>query len=122
MGGQVSDHRCDRHLRADWRVSEILQMNGEKHYVRGGKPGYYPPFEGIFKAGLWPHPLPYSLYDPAGISKKRTPEAKERGLLVEINNGRLAMIGIFGFLAESKIPGSVPALSGLIKPYAGEYM
>jgi len=102
--------------------SEILQMNGEKHYVRGGKPGYYPPFEGIFKAGLWPHPLPYSLYDPAGISKKRTPEAKERGLLVEINNGRLAMIGIFGFLAESKIPGSVPALSGLIKPYAGEYM
>ena len=32
--------------------------------------------QGIFKAGLWPHPLPYSLYDPAGISKKRTPEAK----------------------------------------------
>jgi hypothetical protein len=32
------------------------------------------------------------------------------------------MIGIFGFLAESKIPGSVPALSGLVKPYAGEYM
>merc|ERR1712129_543989 len=64
--------------------TEILQMNGEKHYVRGGKPGYYPPFEGIFKAGLWPHPLPYSLYDTAGISKKRTPEAKERGLLVEI--------------------------------------
>ena len=28
--------------------------------------------QGIFKAGLWPHPLPYSLYDPAGISKKRT--------------------------------------------------
>ena len=35
---------------------------------------------------------------------------QERGLLVEINNGRLAMLGIFGFLAESKIPGSVPAL------------
>jgi hypothetical protein len=102
--------------------SDWLNMNGEKHYVRGGKPGYYPPFKGIFKAGLWPHPLPYSLYDPAGISKKRTAEQKERGLLVEINNGRLAMLGIFGFLSESKIPGSVPALSGIIKPYAGEYM
>jgi len=32
------------------------------------------------------------------------------------------MIGIFGFLAESKIPGSVPALTGIVKPYAGEYM
>lgn len=32
----------------------------------------------------------------------------------EINNGRLAMIGLFGFLAEGAIPGSVPALKGLI--------
>jgi hypothetical protein len=102
--------------------SDILAMNGEKHYVRGGKPGYYPPFEGIFSAGVFPHPLPLNLYDPFNLAKKRSPEAKERGLLVEINNGRLAMLGIFGFLAESKIPGSVPALSGVVKPYAGEYM
>jgi len=32
----------------------------------------------------------------------------------EINNGRLAMIGLMGFLAEGAIPGSVPALKGLI--------
>ena len=33
------------------------------------------------------------------------------------------MLGIMGFLAEQKVPGSVPALSGLgLKPYAGEVM
>ena len=26
------------------------------------------------------------------------------------------------FVAESKVPGAVPALNGLIKPYAGEPM
>ena len=44
------------------------------------------------------------------LTQNKSPSAQERGLLVEINNGRLAMLGIFGFLAESKIPGSVPAL------------
>lgn len=34
----------------------------------------------------------------------------------------LAMLGIFGFLAESKAPGSVPALQGLIPEYSGDYM
>ena len=39
----------------------------------------------------------------------------------EINNGRLAMLGIMAFLAESKVPGSVPALGSLnIAPYSGE--
>ena len=42
-------------------------------------------------------------------------------LRTEINNGRLAMLGIMAFLAESKVPGSVPALGGLgIAPYSGE--
>lgn len=51
-----------------------------------------------------------------------SPEKKEKRLLMEINNGRLAQIGIMGFLAAEKVPGSVPFLDGLITPYAGEVM
>tara|TARA_B100000609_G_C17080236_1_gene363749 strand:+ start:461 stop:589 length:129 start_codon:yes stop_codon:yes gene_type:complete len=32
------------------------------------------------------------------------------------------MLGLFGFLAESKLPGSVPALGGIALPYDGDYM
>lgn len=32
------------------------------------------------------------------------------------------MLGIFGFLCEQTIPGSVPALSGIVQPYSGEVM
>jgi len=95
----------------------ILEQSGMAHYMKGGKPGAYPSLKEIF-----PHPIPFDLYDPFGFSKNATPEKKEKGLLVEINNGRLAMLGIMGFLAESKVPGSVPALSGIVKPYAGEVM
>ena len=75
-----------------------------------------------FKSDVIPHPVPFDLFDPFGLSKNASPEKKANGLLVEINNGRLAMLGIMGFVAESKVPGSVPALSGLIKPYSGEVM
>jgi len=97
--------------------SPILEMSGEKHYMRGGKPGAFPKFE------PWmPHPVPLELFDPFGFSKNASPEKKEKGLITEINNGRLAMLGIMGFLAEQKVPGSVPALTGVVKPYAGEVM
>jgi len=50
-------------------------------------------------------------------------EQKEKRLQMEINNGRLAMIGIFGFLSAQVIPGSVPALGNIItKQYAGNVM
>merc|ERR1711957_641128 len=59
----------------------VLESDGEKHYMSGGK-----------------------------------------GLVTEINNGRLAMLGIMGFVSAAKIPGSVPALEGVVKAYSGEVM
>jgi len=98
--------------------SYVLAQSGEKHYMRGGKPGFFPSFN---KGGI-PHPVPLELFDPFGFQKGMSPEKKEQSLLAEINNGRLAMLGLMAFIAESKVPGAVPALKGLIKPYAGEPM
>lgn len=87
----------------------------QPHYMKGGKPGQFPKFGGAI-----PHPVPFNYYDPFGFSKNRSEAAKEKGLKAEINNGRLAMLGIFGFLCEQTIPGSVPLLTGIVKPYAGD--
>ena len=57
--------------------------------------GAYPRFEG----------LPLNLYDPFNLFKKASEEKKARGRNAEVNNGRLAMIGLFSLLAESKVPG-----------------
>merc|ERR1711971_1372438 len=89
---------------------------GQVHYMRGGKVGAYPTFDAI------PHNVPFNLFDPFKLSTKMTDEQKERRLRAELNNGRLAQLGIFGFLCAQTIPGSVPALAGIVKPYAGEVM
>ena len=94
----------------------FLAADGMKHYMRGGKPGYMP----TFKANV--HPMPLNLFDPFGGSKKLSEEAKAKKLNMEVNNGRLAMIGIFGFVSEACVPGSVPSLSGIIPQYAGDIM
>eukprot|EP00815_Leptocylindrus_aporus_P005157 CAMPEP_0116061350 /NCGR_PEP_ID=MMETSP0322-20121206/7030_1 /TAXON_ID=163516 /ORGANISM="Leptocylindrus danicus var. apora, Strain B651" /LENGTH=254 /DNA_ID=CAMNT_0003546287 /DNA_START=55 /DNA_END=819 /DNA_ORIENTATION=+ len=114
---------------AKWQIFSViaflefwseLSVSGNKHYMRGGKPGDYPDFvsgpEGI------PHPVPFSLYDPFKLSKNMSEEKKESRLRAEINNGRLAMIGILGFLSEQTTAGSVPALTGIVQPYSGEPM
>jgi hypothetical protein len=99
-----------------WRENAyVLKADGETHYMRGGKPGYFPTFDNL------PHPVPFNLFDPFKLSKNASPDKKAKGLITEVNNGRLAMIGLFGFLAESKVPGSVPALS-FIPAYDGDYM
>ena len=95
----------------------ILEQSGQKHYMKGGKPGFSPSIKTVM-----PHPVPLDLFDPFGLQGKMSPEKKEKSLLAEINNGRLAMLGIMAFLAESKVPGAVPALTGLVKPYSGEVM
>jgi hypothetical protein len=87
------------------------------HYMKGGVPGKYPSFAETGFDGV----LPVDLYDPAGLWGDMSAEKSKRGLAVEINNGRAAMLGIFGFMSASKVAGSVPALS-FIKPYAGDYM
>jgi len=95
-----------------------LSCSGETHYMRGGKPGFFPSFN---KGGI-PHPVPLELFDPFGLQSKMTAEAKEKSLCAEINNGRLAMIGIMGLVSTSK-GAIVPGMNGIgIKEYAGEPM
>ena len=90
----------------------------QKHYMRGGRPGDYPTFQ-AFRDDVH---FVLDLYDPFGFSKKMDDSKKARRLNMEINNGRLAMIGIFGFMAADKVEGSVPALKDIAIPYDGDIM
>mmetsp|Transcript_9250 Transcript_9250/g.11370 ORF Transcript_9250/g.11370 Transcript_9250/m.11370 type:complete len:248 (+) Transcript_9250:73-816(+) len=97
----------------------MLESYGEildPHYCNGGLPGYYPPIKGKRPE------IVFNLYDPFEIIPAASEAEKVRGRQCEINNGRLAMFGILGFLAEAKVPGSVPLLTGLIPGYDGNCM
>jgi hypothetical protein len=104
-------------------ILEYVGEQAEPHYMRGGKPGYYPSLK---EAKGIPHPVPLDLYDPFGLFANDSEEKKARGLNVEINNGRGAMLGIFGLISASKgliVPGldavGVPAYSGEPMAYFG---
>jgi hypothetical protein len=100
--------------------SELRLEPGAMHYMKGGKPGYVPPFDAT--PDQLPHWIGLNLWDPFKFTKDLTPAQKETKLLAEVNNGRLAMIGLMGLLSEAKVPGAVPLLKGVIPFYAGEPM
>jgi len=53
--------------------SELGERVGQPaHYMRGGKPGAFPPFKGA-EVSIAPHVMPLgSLYDPLGFSKNKS--------------------------------------------------
>lgn len=100
-----------------WDESSGGDENG-LHYMKGRQPGKYPTFQN-FRDQIH---FVFDLYDPFGFSKKMSQEKKDKRLMAEINNGRLAMLGIFGFLSADTIEGSVPLLQGIAQPYDGQVM
>jgi len=100
---------------------EIVGETATPHYTKGGKPGFYPSLKEYKNI---PHPIPFELVDPFGLANfdgmDEATKAKKRQ--IEINNGRLAMIGIFGLISASK-GLIVPGLDSLGLPqYDGEVM
>eukprot|EP00531_Pseudo-nitzschia_arenysensis_P011593 CAMPEP_0116130542 /NCGR_PEP_ID=MMETSP0329-20121206/8538_1 /TAXON_ID=697910 /ORGANISM="Pseudo-nitzschia arenysensis, Strain B593" /LENGTH=205 /DNA_ID=CAMNT_0003624933 /DNA_START=50 /DNA_END=667 /DNA_ORIENTATION=+ len=74
-------------------VAELASESQGTHYMKGGSTP-----EVVFPK-----------FDFSGVDADVLKTKKDR----ELNNGRLAMIGIMGFIAANNVPGSVPALAGL---------
>jgi hypothetical protein len=55
-------------------TSAALELDGQKHYVRGGKPGYFPTLKGRF-----PHPVPLNLWDPFRLHLEDDARAQGEG-------------------------------------------
>ena len=89
------------------------------HYTKGGMPGYFPPIAGKGPPGQ----ITLNLYKPFDIFPEQSEEQKTRGRQVEINNGRLAMLGLMSLLTESN-GLIVPPLDGIesFPKYAGNVM
>ncbi|KAL7446336.1 hypothetical protein ACHAXH_008688 [Discostella pseudostelligera] len=115
-------------LGAKWQIFAVISMlelwdecgggGAMPHYTKGRQPGKYPPFT-LFRDNVH---FVLDLYDPFGFNKNMSAETKEKRLTAELNNGRLAQLGIFGFLCADKIPGSVPLLNDIAIHYDGNPM
>ena len=114
-------------LNAKWKIITVIgtleiwdECGGGvlPHYMKGRKPGQYPSFQ-LFRDNV---NFVLDLYDPFGLSNKKSEEQKERGRIVKLKNGRLAQIGIFGFLAADEVEGSVSLLNSIAIPYEGNPM
>jgi len=51
-------------------------------------------------------------YDPLGFSKGKPQEVKDKYLLNELKNGRLAMMAMAAYTSEHWLPGAVPLMPG----------
>merc|ERR1739848_866125 len=86
-------------------ASVFLEADGQQHYVRGGKPGYYPTFKDKF-----PHPVPFNLFDPFGLT------SASKGLIVP----GLDSLGIAPYAGEPMAPfaagdAALPYVSDMLK-------
>ena len=79
-------------------IIEISSEAQKPHYMNGGKLGSIP---GPFGLRLW---------DPIGTMGGMEEAEKATKRKSELNNGRLAMIGVASFISASFIDGSVPSL------------
>jgi len=120
---------------------EVLGEAEKPHYMRGGKSGTHDLVWSVSPRGYvsrtrrraardgpWTGrgatrivrraraPLRY--FGSKYISGK-SEEARLRSRTAEINNGRLAMIGIMSFIAASTVPGSVPYFTEDLMQYSG---
>merc|ERR1712204_155475 len=82
----------------------------------GGKPGFFPSIKG--KGGFAGGTFLLDLYDPFGILPEQSEAEKKNGLFAEVNNGRLAMIGLFSVLAESDVDIMGSVIPSLTSPFA----
>ena len=91
----------------DWGKLQIILAIGaietaseykKPHYMSGGKVGA---IDGPFGLRLW---------DPLNTFPGMDEGVKTNRRQMELNNGRLAMIGAASFIAASYIDGAVPAL------------
>jgi len=73
-------------------IAELASESQGTHYMKGGATP-----EVVFPK-----------FDFSGVDAETLKRKQSR----ELNNGRLVMIGIMGFIAANNVPGSVPALAG----------